>query len=326
MCSGPIEVIHARGQRRDWSELPRDIVSELEAFLGDQIISASTMHGGFSPGIAARVTTSSGMHVFVKAVSAESNIDAAIFHRREINVATGLNTVAELHVPRLLWSWDAPESPWVALAFENVEGSQPSQPWIESELNQVIVAIEQLSIRLTPSPLTQPAISLARNTGVISKNHWQYRVDNPAAGLDSWSTRNLLKLADLSSAAADAVNGSTLLHMDLRADNMLITHQGDIRIVDWPHAGIGDAWLDPMFMAASVELNGGPKASQFFSRFESARNADQDAVTIALASTAGFFISQSLEPDIPGLPGLRSFQAAQGRIARNWLAERLGWD
>lgn len=326
MCFEPAEVIHATGQRRDWSELPKQIVADLEEFLGDQVITASTMHGGFSPGIAARVTTSSGQHVFVKAVSAEINTDAAKFHRREIRIATGLNSIDDLPVPRILWSWDEPDSPWVVLAFENVDGRQPKQPWIDSELNQVIAAMDRLSDRLTPSPLGPPVVPLARNDTGVLRNHWQHRIENPVAGLDDWSTRNLLRLAELSEGAADAVDGATLLHMDLRADNMLLTIQGEILIVDWPHAGIGAPWLDPMFMAPSVELNGGPKASEFFSRFRSTQNADPEAVTIALAATAGFFISQSLEPDIPGLPGLRSFQAAQGRIARTWLAERLGLD
>lgn len=326
MCSEPVEVIHARGQRRDWSELPKSIVAELEEFIGDQIVTASTMHGGFSPGIAARVTTSSGRHVFVKAVSAEINGDAARFHRREIRIVTGLNGIEDLPVPRLLWSWDQADSPWVVLAFENVDGRQPAQPWVDSELNQVIVAMDRLSDRLTPSPLRPPAVPLARSDSEVLRNHWQYRIDNPVAGLDAWSSRHLGRLAALSAQVADAIDGTTLLHMDLRADNMLLTTQGEILIVDWPHAGVGAAWLDPIFMAPSVELNGGPQASEFFSRFESSKHANPESVTIALASTAGFFISQSLEPEIPGLPGLRSFQAAQGRIARIWLAERLGWD
>ncbi|MEZ4617961.1 MAG: hypothetical protein R2867_20965 [Caldilineaceae bacterium] len=33
----------------------------------------------------------------------------------------------------------------------------------------------------------------------------------------------------------------------------------------------------------------------------------------------------SLQPDPPGLSTLRAFQAAQGAIALDWLAERTGW-
>ena len=47
------------------------------------------------------------------------------------------------------------------------------------------------------------------------------------------------------------------------------------------------------------------------------------AVDAFLASIAGYLIRQSLLPPPPGLPTLRPFQAAQGEIARRWLAERL---
>jgi len=258
MCSETTD-IHARGQRRDWSDLPTSIVVELEEFIGDQVITASTQHGGFSPGIAARIATTSGQHFFVKAVSAEINADAAIFHRREIRIASELNTIAGLPVPRILWSWDDPSSPWVVLMFENVDGRQPSQPWIDTELDHVVIALHQLSDRLSPSPLIPPVVPLARDVGVLFKNHWQYRIDNPAAGLDEWSQRHLKRLAELSEHAADAVDGTTLLHMDLRADNMLLTANGDVEIVDWPHASIGAGWIDPMAMAPSVEMHGGPE-------------------------------------------------------------------
>jgi len=48
-------------------------------------------------------------------------------------------------------------------------------------------------------------------------------------------------------------------------------------------------------------------------------------VTVLLAAICGFFVSRSLDPPPPGLPTLRSFQAAQGAVALNWLRRRTGW-
>ena len=42
-----------------------------------------------------------------------------------------------------------------------------------------------------------------------------------------------------------------------------------------------------------------------------------------LAAIAGYLTRQSLLPPPPGLPTVRAFQAAQGTIARRWLAARL---
>lgn len=57
-----------------------------------------------------------------------------------------------------------------------------------------------------------------------------------------------------------------------------------------------------------------------------AHAADPQKVNAVLATFAGFFTFNSLQPAPPGLPTLRVFQAAQGEVARRWLAQRLGLD
>src|SRR5204863_381053 len=52
---------------------------------------------------------------------------------------------------------------------------------------------------------------------------------------------------------------------------------------------------------------------------------DPAAVTAVVAALAGFFVYESLQPALPGLPTLRDFQAAQGRTALDWLSTRVGW-
>ena len=58
------------------------------------------------------------------------------------------------------------------------------------------------------------------------------------AGLDGWSERNLAALAALEAEAPAAAAGDTLLHLDLRADNLLLTPER-VLVVDWPHARVG---------------------------------------------------------------------------------------
>jgi hypothetical protein len=43
-------------------------------------------------------------------------------------------------------------------------------------------------------------------------------------------------------------------------------------------------------------------------------------VTAVLCAVAGYLTSIALKPPPPGLPTIRRFQAAQGQIARDWLA------
>lgn len=119
-------------------------------------------------------------------------------------------------------------------------------------------------------------------------------------------------------------DGETLLHIDLRADNMLLTDRGVV-IVDWPHAQVGAAWIDPLVMAPSVALERGPDPETFLQRFPSARAANPATLDAFIALIASFFLYSGALPDPPGLPTLRAFQRAQGEVALNWLRRRTGW-
>ncbi|MGI8404527.1 MAG: phosphotransferase [Thermomicrobiales bacterium] len=321
---------HARGQRAGWSALPAHIVAAIEAELGSAIISTQSMTGGYSPGVAARVETASGRRAFVKAASSRPNAITPAIHRREILVASHLPQEGALPVPRLLWSLDEghprdENDPWVVLVYESIEGHEPAQPWVSTELDRVIAALNDLSAKLTPSPVDAALIGTAANWGPIRTNLWRFRAEDPPAALAPWCRRHLDLLSELSDGAVEAVSGDTLLHFDLQADNMLLTDDR-VSIVDWPHARVGAAWLDPLFMAPSVTMHGGPAPEDFLARFASARDVDPGIITAALSSVAGFFTSAALEPEEPGLPGLRAFQEAQAVVARRWLAQRTGWD
>ena len=115
-----------------------------------------------------------------------------------------------------------------------------------------------------------------------------------------------------------------MLHLDLRADNLLLTPER-VWVVDWPHARVGAAWLDLVCFAPSVVMPGGPPPDELLTRHPPARAAAAAAITAAVATIAGCFTREALRPAPPGLPTLRAFQAAQGAAARRWLARRTGW-
>ena len=55
-------------------------------------------------------------------------------------------------------------------------------------------------------------------------------------------------------------------------------------------------------------------------------DADPDAVTATVAALAGYFTRTALLPPPPGLPTLREFADAQGKVALACLRKRNGWD
>lgn len=311
----------AAGVRPEWVTIPDRVRSAVEEWLGSTVISASSQAGGFSPGAAARLRTADGRRVFAKIVGPEPNEFAPHFHRREVRVVADLPV--DLPVPRLLWSYDEGEDGWVALLFEDIAGENPSLPWHDDDLDRVVAALIALSEALTPAPAALEWTGSASRWGIANLGGWRRLQIGTPVDLDAWSRTHLEQLTELEDAAPEAIVGETLLHLDIRADNLLLTPDR-IRIVDWPHARIGAAWVDIVFFAPSVAMQGGPSPESLIARHPAALAADPAAITATVAAIAGFFTYQALLEPPPGLPTLRAFQNAQGAVARAWLAERTG--
>ncbi|GAA2828484.1 phosphotransferase family protein [Crossiella cryophila] len=307
----------ATGRRRSWSEVAAPVRAAVEEFLGAPVTEAISQSGGFSPGVAARLRLADGRRVFAKAVDWHTNKHSAPMHRAESIISKGLSTVAP--VPELLASFD--QDDWVLLLFADVDGRQPEIPWRTGELDRVLAAIAELAEALTPCPVRVPD-TLAKFERIFTG--WRKLAAQPDDRLDPWVLRNLDRLAELESGWPTAAAGNTLLHGDLRADNLLLTADR-VMVVDWPHACRGAAWIDLLALLPSVRMQGGPEPEPVFRAHPVAAQADPDAVNAVLAGLAGYFTHGALQPAPPGLPTLRAFQGAQGVTAVDWLRGRLGW-
>jgi Phosphotransferase enzyme family len=312
----------AEGVRLEWPELPERVRAAVEEWLGSAVVSAATQPSGFSPGAAARLQTAGGRRAFVKAAGPEPNPGVPGMHRREARIVQALP--AEAPAPRLLWVYDEGDGGWVALGFEDVAGWHPAQPWRPDELDRVLDALAAMAATLTPSPLSPGVVGSARDEFAERLCGWRRLRNERPAGLDEWSARHLDALAALEAAAPNAVAGDALLQFDVRADNLLLTPDR-VFVVDWALACVGAAWVDPLFFAPSVTMQGGPPPEAVLERYPACGALDPDAITAAVAAVAGFFTHRALEPPPPGLPTVRAFQAAQGIVARRWVAERTGW-
>jgi aminoglycoside phosphotransferase (APT) family kinase protein len=314
----------ARGVRQEWASMPEHVRAAVEAWLGSPVVSVKSQQSGFSPGVAARLRTADNRRVFVKALSSHPNPDSPGIHRKEARITALIPPSAP--VPRLLWSYDEGDPGWIVLVFEDIEGVHPAQPWQMDELNRVMDALAELADALTPSPLSIEIVGGAGDAFAKAICGWQHLTEKPElqSRLDAWSARHLAKLAKFEANAPHAVSGSTLLHFDIRGDNLLLTPER-VWFFDWPHAAVGAAWVDVISFAPSVRMQGGPEPEDLIARSPACRDADPDLLTAAIISMAGYFTYRALLPPPPGLPSVRAFQAAQGIIAREWVALRTGW-
>lgn len=107
---GGVEAPPAVGVRLAWSSVPVGLRHAIEQQLGGRMVEAVTQPGGFSPGVAARLKTATGVRAFVKAVGPEPNPESPI-HRAEARIAAALPE--RTPSPRLLGFFD--EDGWVVL-------------------------------------------------------------------------------------------------------------------------------------------------------------------------------------------------------------------
>ncbi len=135
--------------------------------------------------------------------------------------------------------------------MEDVDGHHPALPWRLDDIGLVLAALDRLADALTPAPVTLPTIAEK-----YSADFTGWRILSKAPNddrLDPWSCRHIEQLAALETTWAAHASGDTLLHTDVRADNLLLT-DGGVVVIDWPHACRGAAFVEPVIMAPCVAM------------------------------------------------------------------------
>ncbi|UKD50934.1 phosphotransferase (plasmid) [Amycolatopsis sp. FU40] len=305
-------------ERLRWADLPEQVRAAAESALGARVSSDVRQAGGFSPGLASRLVLEDGRRVFAKAINPDRNPRSPGLYRREIEVMASLPT--GVPAPRLQWSYD--DGDWVMLVEDDIDGAMPALPWEPGEFARVLAALEQLADTLTPAPVT--AMSIVDDLAENFRSWQKIAVDTDLTNrVDAWARTNLPRLVELESGWAAAAAGDTLCHADLRADNVLLTADDRVFIVDWPYAVTGAPWIDALLFLPSVAATSGIDPEAAWTGFGPARRAEPDAVNAVLAAVAGDFLYQSLLPAPANLPTLRAHQNAKGSAALTWLRSRI---
>jgi hypothetical protein len=307
------------GSRIEWPDVPADVRDAVDRALGSPVVEAASQPGGFSPGVAARCRLADGGRVFVKAVSAAQNRQSPRMHRREAEVAGQLPT--SVPAPRLLHVHD--DGHWVALAFEDIDGRQPQEPWTLADLDVVMPAIADLGRSAAPAEVAGMATVMDRHRSIFDGWRRLASGDGDLAALPQWVASRIDQLAAIESGWEDAAAGDALLHADLRADNVLIRPDRSVVFVDWPWACRGAAFVDPLLMLWSIGLGDGPDPAMVIERYGLADGVDDGDFLAVSVAVCGFFARSSQDDPPPGLPALRAFQRAQRDVGLAWLRSVL---
>jgi len=301
------------GSRRlAWPALPASVSRRVEHLLGRHVVAAVSQPGGFSAGLATRVTLSDGTGAFVKAAHAPTAPPEASFHRQEIAVSRHLP--AAVPAPRLLHAHDDGE--WVVLVFEEIHGKLPAQPWRREELDRVLAAATELAAILTPPPAHTPALSPPRLGG------WG-DLKGPAARerlrlTCPWAADHLDDLAAIEATAK--VAGSTLLHGDMYPFNILLTTDRVV-FVDWPHAWIGAPFCDIVTVLSSARLSG-IDPQPIADSHPLTHYLTPEQLNGLLALHSGFLLRNAVSAGPTTDPNMVEMMTALGSASIQWLQDR----
>ena len=213
---------------------------------------------------------------------------------------------------------------WSVLAFDVARGRIPLEPWQPSQLQVVLDALDAVTDALTPSPVIPlPTVAdrmLGRCTTWGLMSHGESRGRLTPNDLTTWERRNLDRLADLEARVETSVAGQTLLHFDLRHDNLFID-DGAVTFLDWGRACIGPAWVDVACLLVESRTVDADLDAIFLGTARGAA-ADPAEVDILLTLFASYWRHASTLPsgDRPGMQARRrhSAEATIGWLARRW--------
>lgn len=303
----------ASARRLTWELLPPHVRREVERRVGGRVVEAHSQDAGFTPGLASVLVTEDGSRHFVKAASVKAQRVFAEAYREEARKLAALP--AQVPAPRLRWLHDA--DGWVVLGIEHVEARRPARPWVADELDACLDALAVTAAVLTPPP-----------TGV----RWTTLADDLAELPTCWDALrthhdllpHLDEAAELAAGFARHTAGETLVHTDVRDDNLLIAPEGRVLLCDWNWPVVGAAWIDSLLLLVGPRGDGIDVGSRLTDHPTFAGVA-AEAVDALLALVTGYFLRSADQPVPSSSPWVREHQQWQGEVCWRWLGERRGW-
>ena len=265
------------------------------------ISSKEIQGGGYTPATRLIVTLQDGATIFVKVgVTALT----ANWLRQEHFVYENLSGA---FIPDYVGWDDDGDQPILAIA--DLSGAFWPPLWSEERVQQVLDALSAISGESIPQ-----ITSLSSDSGLTEC--WADVAQDPkpflSLGLatEAWLEAVLPTLLAL--PYNDIIQGTSLLHLDVRSDNICFVGDRAL-LIDWNNACYGNPDLDIAAWLPSLAAEGGPLPETIL----------PDSGTLS-ALISGYMASKAGLPRIPDAPHVRDIQLTQAKTALPWTVRALG--
>lgn len=278
-----------------------NLIHRIETTVGKTATNVRTVQRGYSPAKRMVVSFSDGSSLFVKI---GTNEFTSGWLRDERRIYESLNGS---FMPNCLGFDDDGTNP--ILLLEDLSHAHWPPPWHNEQIQQVLTSLQAVWRSFLPD-----LPKLAENMRLLDGWHRVAEDPEPFLSLgfvsERWLDKVLPRLLEIDGPTV--AQGNSLLHLDLRSDNMCLVDNRAV-LIDWNGVCVGNADFDLGAWLPSLEAEGGPSPETLL----------PDSGEIA-GLISGYFAARAGLDPIPDAPNVRTIQLVQLKTALPWAVRALG--
>lgn len=277
---------------------------------------AYSQGSGYTPGFASRLQLCDHRRVFVKIADSDAPWMMDSYRDEVIK-----NRLLPSAVPAPRVSADLKASlegrDWYAVVYDDIEGRPPHRPWTAEDAQAAIMAVERTADHLAPAPAGYDWLPVSTELGGVD--------DTKRDAIDQFWPHHAAEMTELAQSFPQRGSGPTLVHADLRDDNMIIeAGTGRSWICDWNFPLLGAPFIDLVTLLISM-YGDGTDTDAVLAQSPCAGDASADDIDSLLADLALYYRIAAGWPPVDNSPHLRDHQGWYAQVTAAWLANRRGW-
>lgn len=329
----------AREPKPDWNAVPPAARAALERKLGQKIVAAEIAWGGFSPGATFKIALADGSGRFVKSTNPQQTPAGNDMVLAEIECFERYPCIGSAG-PAYLGHQEAGDWHWLILELI-ADATQPP-PWTKAQLRNLFEALAAFYARARdaalPPDIADQGHAKLDELFPTDSGGWVEMQSDPgarrlfagafmdAAAAERWLDAVVPRMVPLQRARPVVGGPRSLIHLDLRSDNVLFRRDCGAVILDWSDVTWGPVAIDLLAFAPSCIGEGGATGPELAEAFAAALGAPlrDDDIAIGLAAIAGFFVGRVGRAPSPGLPRLPWVVRMQFWGAMRWAERAIG--